>query len=141
MTKTITIAITIALVLGSKIALADSSDVPLSYSLSQHQIVVLAAQEFAAPVDQIMTVGHCESGTKKQYFNQSAIGAAGEIGAFQYFQSTWDFMSHAMGETLDIHSFADQAKLTAWVFANHPEWKTQWSTYRTWYEKGKHRCQ
>lgn len=140
MKNTMTLAIAVALAIGSRISLAQSDDVPIPFVPSQHRILVLAAEEYGAPVEQLMNVGHCESGSKNHYFDQSAIGAAGEIGAFQYFQGTWDFMSKAMGQKLDISSFDDQAKLTAWVFKNHPEWKSQWSTWRVWYGQGKHRC-
>lgn len=132
--KTILITVALAVIIGTNIGLVSSDDAP-AYTPSVHQIMVKDATFYTAPLDQLMVVGKCESG-----FRQSAIGKAGEIGTFQYFQSTWDGMSKAMGETLDINSQSDQIKLTAWVFANHPEWKTQWSTWKVWYGLGLKRC-
>lgn len=130
-----TIVILATLVAGTNQGLAESTSPPLSYVPSPEHVIVKQAMFFAVPAREIIQVGMCESG-----LDQSRIGKAGEIGAFQYFQSTWDDMSAAMGEKLDIHSFYDQAKLTTWVFANRPEWKRQWSTWQYWYGTGHHKC-
>lgn len=135
-----TIAVLATFAVGTNIGIVNSTQVPLRYIPSQQHAIVKAAIFYGAPITEMLNTGHCETGHDDDFTDQSAIGKAGEIGAFQYFQSTWNIMSHAMGQTLDIHSFDDQVKLTAWVFANHPKWKTQWSTWRYWYGEGHDKC-
>lgn len=135
-----TIAVVATLAIGTHIGLADSDSPPSIYTPSQQHVIVKAATFYGAPAQELLVTGHCETGHGDEFVDQSAIGKQGEIGAYQYFQSTWNAMSAVMGEKLDIHSFDDQVKLTAWVFANHPEWKKQWSPWNYWYGQGHHKC-
>lgn len=43
-------------------------------------------------------------------------------------------MEKLFGEDLDYYSYNDQAKLTAFIFANYPRSKTEWTCYRMFYK-------
>lgn len=93
--------------------------------LTVQETIVKQATYYAAPVKKMTALFRCES-----HFNQHLIGEEGEIGIAQYKKGTFITMSNAMGEKLDINSWSDQIKLTTWVWANHPEWMRQWTTWR-----------
>lgn len=59
---------------------------------------------------------------------QSTVGDDGNArGIFQYWTDTWARHSKEMGETLDINSSYDQARLATWAIANgHAD---EWTTY------------
>lgn len=79
----------------------------------------------------LLSVAKCES-----EFNQNNIGDGNRaVGLFQFHQETWNRMSKLLGEKLDRNSVKDQARLSAFIFANYPEMRKEWSTYRA-IEKG-----
>lgn len=133
--KPISIALSIAVVLGSNIGLASSDDLPPSYQPSRHQVMAAAASEFHASYEVLRNISDCESGG-----SMSAVGKEEEIGDFQFKQSTFDGMSKEMGEKMNIHSLVDQSRLFSYVAASHPSWLSQWSTWRAWYGRGLNRC-
>lgn len=133
--KTIIATIIVSAILGGNILITESEAPPSTFQLSRHQIIVKQAMVYGAQAEELSNVAKCESG-----YSMKVIGQAGEIGAWQYNPDTFRRMSKAMGEKLNIDSFDDQAKLTAWVYANHPEWKDQWSTWRVWYGEGLKKC-
>ncbi len=114
----------IVLIIGfgaGKTTIADDSVVvPIKPPTVQESISTYATQYGISP-SKLLLIAKCESG-----FRQDAIGDKGlAIGIFQFHQTTWDMFSLKMGEHLDIHSYADQAKLAAWAFANNLS--THWS--------------
>ncbi len=102
--------------------------------LTPQESISLYAQKYGAVEKELMTVAKCESG-----FKPSAIhyhdGGKGKhsVGIFQYQESTFNGFAKVMGEELDYYSYNDQAKLTSWIFANHPELKSHWSCYNKFY--------
>jgi len=93
--------------------------------LTVEQRITKYASFYATEAIPLISVAKCESG-----FNQKALGLAKEIGIFQYKQATWDRFSKLFGEDLNINSADDQAKLTAFIFAQYPAYKSHWSCSR-----------
>ena len=61
---------------------------------------------------------------------QSTVGDGGlSKGIFQYQNETWERHSKEFGETLDINSPYDQARLATWAIANGKG--NEWTAYRT----------
>jgi hypothetical protein len=50
-------------------------------------------------------------------------------GLYQYHTGTWLKAEKLIKEDLDINDIEDQAKMTAFLWAKYPSWKTQWTTY------------
>ncbi len=72
---------------------------------------------------ELMLVAKCESS-----FNPKATGDGGRAkNIFQYHKPTFDSFSKLLGEELDYHSYNDQAKLTAYIWANYPKYKSHWT--------------
>ena len=74
---------------------------------------------------ELKKVGWCESN-----LGVIKIGDKGLAhGLYQYLKGTWLKAEKLIGEDLNIDSIYDQAKMTAFLWVNYPEWKTQWTTY------------
>lgn len=70
----------------------------------------------------ITRVIECESG-----WNNSAIGAAGEIGLCQFLPETWKYFNELRGTNLDIYNKEHQLDLIDWAFKNNLE--DHWTCY------------
>jgi hypothetical protein len=85
-------------------------------------IVTHFANEHGVDPKIALAVMKCESGGRK------VMGDGGRAyNEFQFHKGTWDKMSKAMGEELDINSGYDQAKLATWAIANG--YGTHWTSY------------
>lgn len=87
--------------------------------------IKMFSETYGADEEELLKVAYCESKMGK-----NKIGDSGNaIGLFQYWNDTWNWFSGLKGEELDINSNFDQAKLTAFIFANYPEYKRHWTTW------------
>jgi soluble lytic murein transglycosylase-like protein len=64
-------------------------------------------------------------------FNNSRIGAAGEIGLCQFMPSTWNWWNKVRGTNLNIHSVDDQLDMMAWAFSRG--YQRHWSVWKNIY--------
>lgn len=97
-----------------------------TYALSPKEYIVKYAEIHHAPEKELMSVVKCESN-----FNPNAIGDGGKAkNIFQYHEETFNRYAKLYGEKLDYNSYADQAKLTSWIFVNYPKEKHAWSCYK-----------
>lgn len=79
---------------------------------------------------QLEAVGMCES-SLRQVTNPND-GGSPSIGIFQYKTGTWERFSKLLGEELDINSIHDQIKLTSFIFAEYPQYRSHWTcSYKT----------
>lgn len=84
------------------------------------------ATNYKTSEETLLAVCRCESN-----FEPKAVGDHGLAkGIFQYHKSTFEDFSSLLGEKLEYTSYKDQAKLTAYVFAKHPELRKHWSCFR-----------
>lgn len=90
--------------------------------LTVQQRIVKYATVYATPAQPLLDVAKCESG-----YRQEAIGLAGEQGIFQYKKQTWQGFETLIAQDMDINSVDDQAKMTAFIFANYPGYRSHWS--------------
>lgn len=99
--------------------------------LSPKETISLFALKYGASEKELNAVAKCESG-----FNPNAIhyndGGKGKhsVGVFQYQESTFKGFSKLMNEDLDYYSYQDQIKLTAYIYAKYPKYKSHWTCYR-----------
>lgn len=109
------------LISSAKVSIAESP----TYKTAKDYIVEYA-ELYDTDATVLLKVAECES-----HFKQEANGdGKNAIGIYQYWQDTWKDMSKLFGEELDINSVNDQAKLTAFIFAKYPKYKTKWTAYR-----------
>ena len=99
--------------------------------LTPTQSISLFASQYDAPEKELIAVAKCESKLNPNaiHYNDGGKGKH-SVGIFQYQKSTFEYFSDLMGGDLDYYSYNDQAKLTAWVFANHPKLKSRWTCAR-----------
>jgi len=115
--------VVVTLLIGfTSIAKADAPVIPME-KWSPQSLVSHYAEVYAYDEKTLQAVMRCES-----QGNQSTVGDGGRsFGIFQIQKETWKRFTKEMGETLDINSKNDQAKVAAWAFANGHG--TEWSTY------------
>lgn len=98
------------------------------------ELISLYAQKYGASEKQLLGVASCESQFKPNAINYNDGGKGKHsVGIFQYQKSTFNQFDNLIGEDLDYYSYHDQAKLTAYVFANYPNYKSHWTCYRVLY--------
>jgi hypothetical protein len=92
------------------------------------EFISLYALQYGAVESELLKVATCESGLNPNALHKND-GKKGNhsVGIFQYQRQTWERFSDLMGEDLDYYSYADQAKITAFVFANYPQLKSHWT--------------
>ena len=102
---------------------ADSIQISL---LTPQQTISLFARQYGANEKELLLVSQCESN-----FKPTAVGDHGKArNIFQYHKQTFEMFSLLVGETLDYNSYADQAKLTAEIFAQYPKLREHWTCWR-----------
>ena len=101
--------------------------------LTVEETIVKAATMYAAKERYIDSIIDCESD-----YDQTVIGAEGEIGVAQFKPNTFQRMEKLMGEDLDINSYTDQIKLISWISVNKPELMREWTTWRALQNGGKY---
>jgi len=100
--------------------------------LSPVEYIKIYAEKFGVDPNLLYSVGMCESGLSTKY----PIGDNGHsFGMFAYFKSTWERYNTLYNartgllEDLDITSYHDQIKLTAFVFSLGETSRKEWTTY------------
>lgn len=108
------------------------SNEPIRTDLSPVEYIKIYAKKFNVDANELYSVGKCESGLSTKYL----VGDNGHsFGMFAYFKSTWERYnkiynnSTGLSEDLDITSYHDQIKLTAFVFSLGETSKREWTTY------------
>jgi hypothetical protein len=97
--------------------------------LSVKETIQKYAELHQVSAEQLLTVAKCESS-----YDPKALGDNGKAAnIFQYHKATFIGFSKLMGEELDYHSYEDQAKLTAWIWKYHPEYRNQWTCFTKFY--------
>lgn len=128
--KTIASVLFIAMILGSTIAIADSSDVPSVFVLPNHTIITNAA--LAAHIDpvELLAVATCESSMNPKATNGASFGI------LQFVPSTFQIYARKLHiSDPDIWNVSQQARIAAYMFANGQE--RQWSCFTILAREGK----
>jgi len=116
------LTVVVTLLIGlAPIVKADAPVIPME-KWSPQSLVSHYAEVYAYDEKTLQAVMRCES-----QGNQSTVGDGGRsFGIFQIQKETWKRFTKEMGETLDINSKNDQAKVASWAFANGhgDEWST-----------------
>lgn len=117
------LTVVVTMLIGlAPIAKADAPVIPME-RWSPQSLVSHYAEVYAYDEKTLQAVMMCESRG-----NQSTVGDGGRsFGIFQIQKETWKRFTREMGETLDISSKNDQAKVAAWAFANGHG--NEWSTF------------
>lgn len=93
--------------------------------LTVKEMIEYYADYYGASEKELSTTFKCESN-----FNQKAIGDGGKaVGIAQYHKPTFDRFSKLIGENLDYYSVHDQIKLTSYIFAEYPQYRTHWTCF------------
>lgn len=121
--KTIIVVCVLSL---SLLGFSTKGDAEPQIILSPKEYISLYALKYGASEKELLSVAKCESSLVK-----SARGDGGKsIGIFQYKKNTFNQFSKLLGEQLDFYSYHDQAKLTAFVFAEYPKLKSHWTCWK-----------
>lgn len=113
-------AIISLLISSAKVTIAESP----TYKTNEDYIVEFS-RYYGSDEKELLRVATCES-----KLGQDRIGDGGHaIGLYQYWQDTFNQFEKLIGEDLNIDSNYDQAKLTAFIFAKYPQYKTRWTSY------------
>ena len=101
-------------------------------TVEQYEMFDKYSKIYGANFDDLIMVAKCES----RYKHENLYGDKGtSYGIFQYQAPTFKRYSSLMGEELNYKSEEDQIKLTAFIFAKHPEERKAWTTWVA-YTKG-----
>lgn len=110
-------------------------EIIISKPLTPQESISYYAHIYGAIEKELLTVAKCESRFNQDQINYNDGGKGKHsVGIFQYQYSTFLRMEKLFGEDLDYYSYNDQAKLTAFIFANYPRSKTEWTCYRMFYK-------
>lgn len=85
------------------------------------------AKKYAVDEIKMVKLANCESGLKPNAINK-ADPQGGSIGLFQFQPSTFERYSKEIGEEMDIWSYQDQSKVTAYMISKGQI--KQWSCSR-----------
>lgn len=88
-----------------------------------NEVIERYATEYAIDPNLLYSIIKCES-----HFNQNAVGLAGEVTMAQFLPKTFEGQAKKMGEQLDIKSYHDTIKLTAYSLSIGDG--KLWTTYR-----------
>lgn len=103
----------------------------LEIILTPRETISMYAHKYGASEIELLAVANCES-----KLNPNAIhindGGKGKhsVGVFQYQETTFDGFDNLLKEDLDYYSYNDQIKLTAYIFAKYPKYKSHWTCWR-----------
>lgn len=87
------------------------------------EVIERYAIEYGVDKNLLYSIIKCES-----HFNQNAVGLAGEVTMAQFLPTTFEGQAKKMGEQLDIKSYHDAIKLTAYSLSIGDG--KLWTTYR-----------
>lgn len=108
-TQLLSIAILPLSLIGQLVSPTPEIVEPLLDNSSPEQVIVRYANEYKIDKHLLYSIIKCESG-----FDQNAVGLAGEVTMAQFKPSTFEGQAKKMGEQLDIKSYHDTLKLTAY---------------------------
>lgn len=130
--KTIITTIAVALLLGSNILAAESSDLPPSaYVPSDRQEILTAAARYGADAGELLAVAKCESS-----MDPRAVNGNDSFGILQFEKPTFYSQARLLGiPNPDIWSVPQQAAIAASMFARGQQ--SQWSCYTILRKSGK----
>jgi hypothetical protein len=126
--------ISLLLFLGTKvIAEAPLYENTAKQSTPQEYIVEYAKQ-FELNPELLLKIAKCESHLDPLAEGDYKNGTYLAIGIYQYHQDMWNgsvllYRKEVYDEPLDRYSYHDQAKLTSFIFAKHPELRKKWTSY------------
>jgi len=113
--------------LGAKPTVIQELEIPAT----PRELITQYALQYGASEKELLKVATCESSLKPSAIHYNDGGKSRHsFGIFQYQESTFERFEDLLGEDLDWYSYHDQAKLTAFIFANYPKMKTQWTCWR-----------
>lgn len=123
--KIIMMACVIISLLVAKVAIAEPSTYKPTPKTPE-QYIAYYAELNQTDESLLLKVAKCES-----KLNIQSKGDGGNAtGIYQYWNDTFERFSKLYGEELDINSYHDQIKLTSWIFANYPQYRKQWTSFR-----------
>lgn len=98
------------------------------------EYIVEYAKQFETNPDVLLTIARCESQFNPLAKGDYKDGTYLAIGLYQYHLDMWNgsvllYKAEVSDENLNRYSYQDQAKLTAFIFAKHPELRTKWTSY------------
>lgn len=102
---------------------------PLVQDLSPQEVISYYAELYGADEKTLLSMARCESQFKPSAHNEDD-GGSPSTGLYQYKKGTFERYSQLMGEELNMQSYHDQAKLTAWVYVHYPKERKAWTSYR-----------
>lgn len=99
-------------------------------------LIIKYAAIYEADKTELIKVGSCESHLGKLKGGDYKNGVYLARGLFMYHKGTWNKAVSLFKKEMNqpdrifsIDSIEDQAEVTAFIWAKHPDWKKQWSTY------------
>lgn len=92
---------------------------------SVKEMINYYANYYQADEKELLAVIKCESGFRPEVYGDGKQA----FGLLQYHRKTFDKFASLYGQNLEYYSALDQIKLTSYIFANYPQYKTQWSCY------------
>jgi len=113
-------------------------DTPISVEIveekTQHEYIDIYAKKFETDPVLLKKIAGCESHGDPNAKGDYKNGIPLAIGSYQYHDGTWEafekiYRNEYLDEDLDKFSYHDQIKLTAFIFAKHPELRKRWSTF------------
>lgn len=118
------IAILVLVIITSNPVMAEApTQTVTSKVLTVKETIAYYAELHNTSYTEISKVAYCESS-----HNPKAKGDGGRaFGVMQYHRPTFERFSRLKGEQLDYYSYTDQIKLTAWIWANYPQYKSHWT--------------
>lgn len=100
--------------------------------LTASEYISMYSEIFNTDAVELTKIAQCESHLGKYKTGDKGLAT----GLFMYHSGTWTravnlYRSETKDYTtvFDKTSIKDQAFITSYIWANHPEWKKQWSTY------------
>lgn len=118
--KIMVLCVIVSLIMLSSKAKAEAPDIPPT----AQDYIVEFAEKYNTDPNVLLKVAKCES-----RYEQIKGDGGHATGIFQYWNNTWNDFEKLIGEELDINSIHDQAKMTAFIFAKYPKYKTRWTSY------------
>lgn len=102
--------------------------------LTPKEYIVKYAKQFQTDPNLLLKIANCESQFIPLAEGDFKNGKYLAIGLYQYHEDMWNgsvklYKAEVFDENLDRYSPHDQAKITAFIFAKHPELRTKWTSY------------
>lgn len=122
------------IILSSKVtAEAPTYEIVVKIETPQDYIIKYAEQ-FDTNPELLLKIANCESQFNPEAKGDKKDGVYLAVGLYQYHLDMWNgsvelYKKEVADENLSRDSFQDQAKITAFIFAKHPELRKKWTSY------------